>query len=98
MKTQSSVPKLKKLEKAPHAIDFVGTGTYQVGQLDILQLRSVELNRSVESNLSARGLHHRSLDFFSKGIKATTSEIQRTVLQGVRDPKSKNSNHYLKNE
>lgn len=92
------VPKLKKLEKAPHAIDFVGTGTFQVAQQDILQLRSVELIKTVESNLSARGLHHRSFDYFSKDVKASSAEIQRTVLQGVRDPKAKNSNHYLKNE
>ena len=98
MRSQSHLPTLGKLEKPPHAIDFVGTGTYQVGQLDILQIRSVELNRTVESNLSARGLHHRSLDFFTKGVKSSTTEIQRTVLQGVRDPKSKGSNHHLKSE
>lgn len=96
-KSKTRVPKLKKLEKAPHAIDFVGTGTFQVGQQDILQLRSVELFRSAESNLSARGLHHRSFDYFSKDVRATSSEIQKTVLQGVRDPNSKN-NYNLKNE
>lgn len=66
-------------------------------QQDILQLRSVELNRTVESNLSARGLHHRSLDQFTKDVKSRTMDIQNAVLQGVRDPKRK-SNSYLKSE
>mmetsp|Transcript_2982 Transcript_2982/g.4523 ORF Transcript_2982/g.4523 Transcript_2982/m.4523 type:complete len:594 (-) Transcript_2982:264-2045(-) len=87
------------LQKVPHAIDFIGTGTFQVSQLDVLQRRSVELNRTKESALSARGLHHRSKDFFARDVRASSAVIQQALLQGVRDPKNSNkSSFYLKSQ
>lgn len=88
------------LEKVPHAIDFIGTGTFQVSQLDVLQRRSVEINKSTESNLSARGLHHRSRDHFSREVRASSAVISQALLQGVRDPRNNNnkSNFHLKNQ
>ena len=88
------------LEKVPHAIDFIGTGTFQVSQLDVLQRRSVELNKSAEANLSARGLHHRSKEHFAREVRASSAVISQALLQGVRDPKNNNSksSFYLKNQ
>ena len=87
------------LEKVPHAIDFIGTSTFQVSQLDVLQKRSVELNKSVEANLSARGLHHRSKDHFAREVRASTAVISQVILQGVRDRKNNSSKSiHLKNQ
>jgi tetratricopeptide (TPR) repeat protein len=88
------------LEKVPHAIDFIGTGTFQVSQKDVLQKRSVEIAKSTEANLSARGLHHRSKDHFSREVRASSAVISQALLQGVRDPKNNNhkSSFYLKNQ
>lgn len=99
--SQNKLPSLQRLplEKVPHAIDFIGTGTFQVSQLDVLQKRSIELIKTTESNLSARGLHHRSKDYFMKDVRASTAVIQQALLQGVRDPKNNNtSSVYLKSQ
>jgi tetratricopeptide (TPR) repeat protein len=99
--SQNKLPSLQRLplEKVPHAIDFIGTGTFQVSQLDVLQKRSIELIKTTESNLSARGLHHRSKDYFTKDVRASTAVIQQALLQGVRDPKNNNkSSVYLKSQ
>jgi tetratricopeptide (TPR) repeat protein len=99
--SQTKLPSLQRLplEKVPHAIDFIGTGTFQVSQLDVLQKRSIELIKTTESNLSARGLHHRSKDYFTKDVRASTAVIQQALLQGVRDPKNNSkSSVYLKSQ
>lgn len=99
--SEKKLPTLQRLplEKIPHAIDFIGTGTFQVSQLDVLQKRSIELVKTTESNLSARGLHHRSKDYFLKDVRASTAVIQQALLQGVRDPKNNSkSSVYLKTQ
>jgi tetratricopeptide (TPR) repeat protein len=99
--SSNKLPSLQRLplEKVPHAIDFIGTGTFQVSQYDVLQKRSIEVMKTTESNLSARGLHHRSKDYFMKDVRASTAVIQQALLQGVRDPKNQNkSNVYLKSQ
>jgi CRP-like cAMP-binding protein len=85
--------------RTPHAIDFIGAGTFQVSQLDVLQKRSMEVAKTLESNLSARGLHHRNKDFFTKDVRSSSAIISQTLLQGVRDPKiNGQTSVYLRNQ
>jgi CRP-like cAMP-binding protein len=93
MDLTTNMPKTK-----PHAIDFVGFGTFQVSQLDVLQKRSIENSKSAESVLSARGLHHRNKAFFTKEVKAASAVIQQTLLQGVKDPKNNGQGFYLQSQ
>lgn len=58
-----------------HEIDYVGTGTFQLSQLNVLNKRSCEPFKTSEAILSARGLHHRPRDVFVRDIQATSGVI-----------------------
>lgn len=58
-----------------HEIDYVGTGTFQVSQLNLLNKRSTEPFKTSEGVLSARGLHHRPRDVFVKDVQASSGVI-----------------------
>lgn len=64
-------PKKKKLFE----IDYVGTGTFQVSQQNLLHQRSIEPFKNSDAVLSARGLHHRSRDVFVKEVQNASSLI-----------------------
>eukprot|EP01032_Pedospumella_encystans_P017371 gene17371-19795_t len=66
---------VKKEPKKLHEIDFVGTGTFQVSQQNLLHQRSIEPFKNSEAILSARGLHHRSKEVFVKDVQNSTSVI-----------------------
>ena len=74
----------------PFDIDFVGTGTFQLSQFDLLQKRTVELKKSTEARLSARGLHHRTRNHFNREVKDYSAIIQQTLRQGARNSKADN--------
>lgn len=58
-----------------HDVDYIGTGTFQVTQMGLLQRRSMDINKTSESILSARGLQHRTKNYFVRDIKASTAVI-----------------------
>ncbi|KAJ1405070.1 hypothetical protein B484DRAFT_404567 [Ochromonadaceae sp. CCMP2298] len=70
-----SVPRQKKKEKRLFEIDYIGTGTYQVSQLNLLHQRSIEPYKNSDAILSARGLHHRSREVFVKEVQSASSLI-----------------------
>jgi hypothetical protein len=65
----------KKEKKRLFEIDYVGTGTFQVSQNNLLHQRSLEPFKNSDALLSARGLHHRSKDVFVKEVQNTSSMI-----------------------
>jgi len=73
-RTSSSIAR-RKNEKRLFEIDYVGTGSFQVSQQNLLQKRSVEPYKNSDALLSARGLHHRSRDVFVKEVQSTSSLI-----------------------
>ena len=60
----SQLSPIKETAKAPHDIDFIGTGTFQVSQLNLLQRRSLEPLKNSDALLSSRGKSHRQRDIF----------------------------------
>jgi CRP-like cAMP-binding protein len=72
---KSSKKKKKANDLKVYEIDYVGTGTFQVSQLNLLNVRSVEPLKSVDAMLSARGLHHRSKEVFLKDVHSATHII-----------------------
>jgi tetratricopeptide (TPR) repeat protein len=64
-----------KAEKKLFEIDYVGTGTFQVSQQNLLHQRSIEPFKNSDAILSARGLHHRSKDVFVKEVQNASSLI-----------------------
>lgn len=64
-------------------VDYIGTGTFQVSQLNLLETRSVEPFKSADAKLSARGLHHRNVDIFKKEI-STTSTVISLLMRSER--------------
>lgn len=80
-------------EKQPYDIDFIGTGSFQVSQLNILQKRSLEPLKSSDANLSARGKFHRSRDQFVRDAQNTTmiitNEARRAKRLGQEKPSPK---------
>eukprot|EP01041_Mallomonas_annulata_P011155 gene11155-23316_t len=73
----------------PFDIDFVGTGTYQISQFNLLQKRSIEFKKSSQQAvLSARGLHHRSKQHFSREVQDASAIIRQTLRKGASNPKS----------
>jgi hypothetical protein len=75
-----SPPKLNfrahnKLEDRVYDIDYIGTGTFQVSQNDILQRRSLDLTKTTESQLSARGMQHRKREHFVKDVREATAVL-----------------------
>eukprot|EP01031_Cornospumella_fuschlensis_P035724 gene35724-43328_t len=81
VRRQSSVGSIKDVSEQQvfsteiHEIDYVGTGTFQVSQMNLLNKRSAEPIKSSDALLSARGLHHRSRDVFVKDIQMTSGLI-----------------------
>jgi len=65
-------------------IDYVGTGTYQISQHNILQKRSIEPYKNSEALLSSRGLHHRSKEVFVKEVHATTALISSITKRDTK--------------
>lgn len=60
-------------------IDYVGTGTYQVSQSNILHRRSIEPYKNSDAVLSSRGLHHRSKDVFLKEVQNSSAVIMSVM-------------------
>lgn len=65
----------EKTEKKLFEIDYVGTGTFQVSQQNLLHQRSIEPYKTKDALLSARGLHHRSKEVFVKEVQNASSLI-----------------------
>lgn len=70
-----SVKEKEALKNRKFEIDYVGTGSFQKSQLNLLHKRSVELFKNSDAILSARGLHHRSKDVFTKEVKSASVQI-----------------------
>ena len=75
----------------PHAVDFVGRGTFQVSELNLLLPRSVESLADPSANLSARGLHHRTRDHFTKTERSMTAILNQAKRDGGYDKSLKAS-------
>lgn len=69
-------------EMVPFEIDYLGNGTFQVTQLNLLMKRSIEPSQNSDAQLSARGLHHRSRGLFERDIKSNTNIIMLNSLHG----------------
>jgi CRP-like cAMP-binding protein len=67
-----------------YEIDYVGTGTFQASELNLFQKRSIEPNKNVEAQLSARGLHHRSREAFIREVKNQTAMIRSVIRNEKR--------------
>lgn len=72
--TYRKSPKSKEKKKL-FEIDYVGTGTFQVSQQNLLHQRSIEPFKNSDAALSARGLHHRSREVFVKEVTNASSMI-----------------------
>ena len=70
-------------ESVPFEIDYLGNGSFQVTQLNLLMKRSIEPTQNSDAQLSARGLHHRSRTQFERDIKSTTNIIMLSSLHGA---------------
>ena len=80
MSSAPSPPKLnllrtRRLDGHVYDIDYIGTGTFQVSQQDILQKRSVDLTKTTESQLSARGMQHRKREHFARDVREATAVL-----------------------
>jgi CRP-like cAMP-binding protein len=71
-----------------YGIDYVGTGTFQSTQHYLLNKRSLEPLKSNDAMLSARGLHHRSKDYFIKEAH-NASHIISNMMSGEKVTSSK---------
>eukprot|EP01038_Epipyxis_sp_PR26KG_P013799 gene13799-18509_t len=58
-----------------YEVDNVGNGTFQVTQFNLFNKKSIEINKSIEVQYSARGLSHRSVDTFRKQVSQQTKLI-----------------------
>lgn len=85
-----ALPKKKKDKNKQkiYEIDYVGTGTFQPSQLNLLNKRSIEPIRSTDALLSARGLHHRSADVFVREVHNATNIING-MMRGEKVTSSK---------
>lgn len=72
-----------------YEIDHVGNGSFQISQLNLLAKRSLEPVRSLDAQLSARGLHHRSLDVFIRDATNATN-----VIKGMMRGEKARVGHY----
>jgi len=77
---------LPDINKKKYDIDFIGTGT-AINIHNILQRRSVEPVRRAEAQLSARGLKHRTSEYFERDVVASTNFIHNQLRLGARDSK-----------
>lgn len=66
-----------------YEVDYVGTGTFRVSQLNLLSKRSLEPLKSIDAQLSARGLHHRSREVFAKEVQTASLTIAG-LMRGER--------------
>lgn len=75
-----------------YEVDYIGNGSFQVSQLNLLGKRSLEPIKSEAAQLSARNLGHRSIDVFSREVM-TTSNLITSLMRGekVRSAKYKPS-------
>ena len=80
-------------DEIPHDIDFIGTGSFQVSQLNLLQKRSLEPLKNNDALLSARGKFHRSRELFLKEAQSTsaiiTTEARNAKRLGQEKPTAK---------
>lgn len=74
-----NLPTVQK-DMTPFEIDYLGNGTFQVTQLNLLMKRSIEPSQNSDAQLSARGLHHRSRSLFERDIKSNTNIIMLNSL------------------
>eukprot|EP00596_Hydrurales_sp_CCMP1899_P005345 CAMPEP_0119043616 /NCGR_PEP_ID=MMETSP1177-20130426/24079_1 /TAXON_ID=2985 /ORGANISM="Ochromonas sp, Strain CCMP1899" /LENGTH=422 /DNA_ID=CAMNT_0007012105 /DNA_START=134 /DNA_END=1403 /DNA_ORIENTATION=+ len=72
---------MEKKETIPFEVDFLGNGSFQVTQLNLLTKRSMEPTQNSDAQLSARGLHHRKREQFDRDIKNTTNIIMTSGTQ-----------------
>jgi tetratricopeptide (TPR) repeat protein len=72
---------MEKKETIPFEVDFLGNGSFQVTQLNLLTKRSMEPTQNSDAQLSARGLHHRKREQFERDIKSTTNVIMMSSIQ-----------------
>lgn len=77
---------LPEIAKKKYDIDFIGTGT-SINIHNILQRRNVEPIKRVEGQLSARGLKHRTSEYFERDVVASTNFIHNQLRLGARDSK-----------
>lgn len=61
-------------------VDYLGNGSFQTTQLNLLIKRSIEPIQNSDAQLSARGQHHRSREEFERDIKSTTNIILLSSL------------------
>lgn len=72
-----------------YEIDHVGNGSFQISQVNLLAKRSIEPIRSVDAQLSARGLHHRSVDVFVREANNASN-----VIKGMMRGEKVRNGHY----
>mmetsp|Transcript_20879 Transcript_20879/g.19026 ORF Transcript_20879/g.19026 Transcript_20879/m.19026 type:complete len:652 (+) Transcript_20879:19-1974(+) len=78
--SDGSKPREIKTSPPIYEVDFVGNGSYQVTQLNLLKKRNIELIKDTAAKLSARGIIHRPFEQFHKDVRNATAVIQ-TALQ-----------------
>jgi CRP-like cAMP-binding protein len=78
-----------KTDLKVYEIDYVGTGTFQVSQLNLLNHRSVEPVKTYDALLSSRGLHHRSKEVFVKDVHSATN-----IINGMKRGEKVTSSKY----
>ncbi len=80
-------------EVIPHDIDFIGTGSFQASQQNLLYRRSLEPLKSSDAQLSARGKSHRARDQFLRDAHSAsaviTTEARRAKRLGQEKPTAK---------
>lgn len=72
-----------------YEIDHVGNGSFQISQLNLLAKRSLEPVRSMDAQLSARGLHHRSREVFLRDAANATN-----IIKGMMRGEKARAGHY----
>lgn len=72
-----------------YEIDHVGNGSFQISQLNLLAKRSLEPVRSMDAQLSARGLHHRSREVFLRDAAGATN-----IIKGMMRGEKARAGHY----
>lgn len=69
-------------------IDYVGAGTYRTPQIHLFHSRAIEPMKTEEGALSARGLHHRSKEYFIREVQNATNIIAG-LMRGEKVTKEK---------
>lgn len=76
-------------------VDYIGTGTFQVSQKDVLQRRSIDLIKTSESQLSARGLQHRTRAYFSKDVREASAILEQAFHEQGTSKTNKKKSHQM---